>query len=168
MSLTSEKRDAVKAALDEIEKANFGRLTPDAVVEAAKRKDSPLHEFFEWDVKKAANEYWTQQARDLITSVRVVIVTETRRISSVAYVRDPAAASDEQGYVSVSKLRADPDLARTAIVAEFARVASLLERARALAIVLEAEDRVQGLIDEVTGVRRAFIEETRTNAQATQ
>ena len=54
MNMTPEQREAVKKRLIEIEEANGGRLTPDAVVRDAKRKDSPLHSCFEWDVKKAA------------------------------------------------------------------------------------------------------------------
>lgn len=156
MSMTNEQRQEVKARLEAIEAEKDGRLTPNAVLEDAAERDSPLHDFFEWDDSKAGHAYRLDQARTLIKSVMVVVVTETKRVTSVAYVRDPTAPSDVQGYVSVAKLRSDPELARAAIIAEFARVTAMLERARALAIVLGAEDKVQAIIDEVVGLKQQF------------
>jgi hypothetical protein len=157
--MTSEQREAIKARLAEIENANGGRLTPDMVVKDAKRKDSPLHACFTWDVKAAAAAYWVQQARDLITSVRVVVKTETTSVSSVYYVRDPAARSDQQGYVSVQTLRTDVELAREALVGEFSRVADMLRRAREIAVVLDAQQDIETLLQGVVGLRQRFIDQ---------
>ena len=162
--MTGEKREAIKQRLAEIEKANNGTLTPDAVVKDAKRKDSPLHDCFEWDLRKAASAHWIEQARQLITSVRVVIHTDTTKVNSVYYVRDPSMAHDKQGYVSVARLRADTDLAREAIVAEFSRVADSLRRAREIAVVLECVDDVESLLKGVVGLRQRFTEESAAQA----
>lgn len=35
-----------------------GRLTPEIVVSDARKKDSPLNGYFEWDIKKAAQRDW--------------------------------------------------------------------------------------------------------------
>ncbi len=152
--MTKEKKEAIRARLAEIEMRNRGRLTPDAVIDDAKQKDSPLHDQFEWDKSKAAYAHWQDQARALITSVRVTVTTETSIVKSVYYVRDPSAASKDQGYVSVDKLRTDQDMAREALVSEFSRVADLLRRARELAIVLEMQDDVSKLIDGTLGLRQ--------------
>lgn len=157
--MTPEQREAVRQRLAQIEKANGGRLTPDDVVKDAKKPNSPLHAHFEWDVKKAAAQYWIEQARNLITSIRVTTRTETSNIRSVFYVRDPSAASDEQGYVSVQTLRTDAEMAHEAIVAEFSRVADLLRRARELAIVLNATEEIDDLLDRVVGLRQRFVEQ---------
>jgi hypothetical protein len=154
--LTAEQREAIKTRLAEIEDDHGGRLTPDAVVKDARSKSSPLHAHFTWDVKEAAAAHWLTQARELITSVRVVIKTDTTSIRSVYYVRDPSANTGEQGYVSVKTLRSDQDAAREALVAEFSRVADMLRRARALAAVLEASDDVEALIGQVVGLRQRF------------
>ena len=156
--MTSEQREAIKERLALIEKANGGRLTPDDVVQDAKKKDSPLHAHFEWDTKKAAAAYWIEQARELIVSVRVVVRTEHTRVSAPYYVRDPNAESGQQGYVSVPMLRTDQDMARDALVAEFGRVAAMLTRARALAAALEAADDVDALLQNVVGLRQRFME----------
>ena len=141
MNMTPEQREAVKKRLIEIEEANGGRLTPDAVVRDAKRKDSPLHSCFEWDVKKAAAAHWIEQARDLITSIRIVVKT------------------GEQGYVSVTKVRTDADMAREVLVAEFGRVADMLRRARELAAALEAQSEVEALLQGVVGLRQRFMDQ---------
>ena len=64
----SSKYNRVKAELDKL--AVDGKLTAQAVVDAAREESSPLHGYFEWDDNKAANEYRLLQARKLI---RVVV-----------------------------------------------------------------------------------------------
>lgn len=156
--MTPEQRQAVRERLELIESANGGRLTPDAVVEDARNKDSPLHDHFEWDVEKASAAHWIDQARTLITSVRVVVKTDTMNVRSVYYVRDPSAGQGDQGYVSVTTLRSNTDMAREAIVAEFSRVADMLRRARELAKALDADKDVESLIQSVVGLRGRFME----------
>jgi len=65
---------AAKIALDAI-LAKEGNLTPALVVDAAKRKDSPLHHYFTWDNSKAAQNYRLLEAAILIRTVRMKIST---------------------------------------------------------------------------------------------
>ncbi len=60
-------------ALKEIAKRDGGKLRPQAVVDAAKDEDSPLHNAFCWDDAEAARLYRLDQARRLIRSFKVVI-----------------------------------------------------------------------------------------------
>jgi len=48
-----------------------GRLTPAAVVEYARDKDTALHAHFEWDDAKAAAGYRNAQARTIIRAIRI-------------------------------------------------------------------------------------------------
>ena len=155
-AMTPDEKAAIRDRLELLAAANSGVLTPDAVVADARKKDSPLHACFEWDVKKAAAEYWLIQARELIRTVRVTVNTETSNVTAVAYVRDPRQAHDAQGYVAVSSIRNDSDLAREVLVSEFSRVASMLRRARELAEVLGARDEVENLLTQVVGLRDRF------------
>jgi hypothetical protein len=157
--MTGEQREAIRVRLGEIELENGGRLTPAAVVADAKNPDSPLHGCFTWDVEKAAQAYWIEQARALITSIQVVQRTDKTSVRTVYYVRDPSAGCGEQGYVSTETLRSDKDMAREAIVAEFSRVADMLRRARELAAVLDAAADVETLLEGVVGLRQRFITE---------
>jgi hypothetical protein len=157
--MTKDQREAVRVRLGELELSNGGRLTPSMVVQDAKDPASPLHDYFQWDERKAAEAYWLEQARDLITSVRVVMTTDQRSVDVVYYVRDPSAQTDEQGYVSVPTLRSESEMAREALVSEFTHVADRLRRARQLAEVLGAADDVDALLTDVVGLRRTFMEQ---------
>ena len=46
-----------------------GKLTPVLVVDSARSVKSPLHRYFEWNDKKAADEHRKEQARYLISCV---------------------------------------------------------------------------------------------------
>lgn len=50
-----------------------GQITPRAVVEKARNPKSPVHKYFEWDDKKAAEKLRLVQARTLIKSIVVEI-----------------------------------------------------------------------------------------------
>lgn len=145
MSIIKDK-ELVAKRLAEIAAANDGKLTPDLVVQDAEQSDSPLHELFEWDDGIAGHRYRIEQARQVITSVRVVITTEHKAVSTVFYVRDPEADPQEQGYVSINKLKSNADLARESIVLEFSRAASYLQRARTHAEALGMASDVDALI----------------------
>ncbi len=71
--LNAKKADPQKIgrALAKIAEANAGRLTPGAVVEAARSPNSALHRHFEWDDRKAAEAYRRDQAREIIAVIRV-------------------------------------------------------------------------------------------------
>ena len=60
-------------ALKAIAKRNKGLLRPQAVVDAARSKSSPLHKAFCWDDTEAAKRYRLLQAQKLIRSFRVTV-----------------------------------------------------------------------------------------------
>ena len=149
-----KEKELVAEKLAELAKKNGGRLTPNVVLEEAKDRDSILHNLFEWDDTLAAHQHRIYQARQIITSVRVVITTENRKISTVYYVRDPEAEPTEQGYVSIDRLKTDKDLARESIVMEFSRASSYLQRAKAHAQALNMSDEVEALIEDINEFKR--------------
>lgn len=142
-------KEVVAKRLAEIASAHNGSLTPDLVIADAESSDSPLHELFEWNDGVAGHKYRLEQARQVITSVRVVITTEHKAVSTVYYVRDPNAEPTEQGYVSLDRLKSDSDLAKESIVMEFSRAASYLQRARVHAEALGMAQEVDALISDV-------------------
>jgi len=58
-------------ALEKIRVDAGGELRPEAVVDAAKATDNPLHRHFEWDDRKAAYQHRLSEARSLIRLVRI-------------------------------------------------------------------------------------------------
>jgi hypothetical protein len=151
--MTNEERQKIKERLEQIAAANGGRLEVDHVIADAKQPSSPLHGQFEWNVKKAAMEHWRDTARQLISSVRVIVTTEEHVINSIAYVRDPTAEHDQQGYVATKQLRNDHDLARAAVINEYSRAAAALRRAREVAAVLGIQPETDQIIQSIVRVQ---------------
>jgi hypothetical protein len=154
MTAIIKDKDLVAEKLAEIAGRNGGRLTPDLVLAEAESPESVLHDLFEWDDSKAAHQHRLTQARQIITSVRVVITTEERKISTVYYVRDPEAGPVEQGYVSLDKLKLSSDLARESLVLEFSRAQAHLNRAKLHAEALGLGGNVDALLDGLERVRK--------------
>jgi hypothetical protein len=57
--------------LERIRSANNGRLMAHAVVDEARNRRNPLHRYFEWNDKNAAEAYRLDQARDLIRIIQI-------------------------------------------------------------------------------------------------
>jgi len=140
-----------------------GRLTPEAVVRAAKNPKSPLHDRFEWDDSVAAHKHRLEQARCLIRSVMVTITTETKTISTVHYVRDPSA-EPEQGYVSIAQLRSEPENARVMLLRAFDQAKTYLSRAEDFADVLGQREAVESVSRKLQRVVSRFEAESGATA----
>jgi hypothetical protein len=69
--------DAVAKALEALARLSGGVLTPDQVLAAAARTNSPLHGYFTWDDTEAAKAWRLHQARQLIASVKVQLIGPT-------------------------------------------------------------------------------------------
>lgn len=131
-----------------------GVLTPELVVEDARRLESPLHELFEWDMEKAALAHWHDVARQLIRNVRVVVENEGCIIKAPYFVRDPSLPHQEQGYTTVQRLRTDADLARDAVAEECSRAAAAFRRAVEVAAAVGVQDDVEQLLQETLALGR--------------
>ena len=92
------------------------------------------------------------QARQLISSVRVTLTVENRHISTVGYVRDPDVGQ-YQGYRAIVRVRSDRDVATEVILAEIERVQTILERAQNVAVGLELEDEFRATLEATLNLR---------------
>lgn len=80
-------------------RSKHGVLSKATVLKEAKFKKSPLHNFFEWDDKKAADKHRLEQAGGLIRELRVKVITEDKKQRSVrAYVQATAPESEIASY----------------------------------------------------------------------
>lgn len=148
----AEKMAALRALED-----RGGRITPVKLVTAARDKDHAFHDDFEWDDQKAAESHRLDQARSILrTWIPARVEGEHVIVRAPTYVRDPTVASDEQGYIRLSKVKTNEDLSREVLVQEFSRAASALQRAYDIAVALEAKDSIAGLIESVNRLRDQF------------
>lgn len=140
--------------LEEIRLRNGGILTRRAVVDAARVKSHPLHGEFDWNDKSAAEAHRLEQAGELIRSITLVIVTEERRLESVAYVRAPTAGHREAGYTTVELLRGQPAASWAALEAEVDRIEALLVRGRSIASAIGLEMQWDDVLMRLVALRR--------------
>lgn len=90
--------DAVIFELRRIYDENGGVLKPDAVVEAARPENSPLHSRFTWDDNEAANQYRLWQARQLIrVSVELIDIGHKEPVEVRAFVSLTPDREEEGG-----------------------------------------------------------------------
>lgn len=141
----------LQQVLEEIAAKTGGILKPEVVVGEAADPRHPLHDRFEWDDAKAGHAHRVEQARELIRSVRVEVIVQKRRISTVFYVRDPSLPTNVSGYVSLPRLKTESELVEAVIAQEFARAEAALVRARDLAAALGLRENID---EEVERIRR--------------
>lgn len=143
--------EAQVARLRELERD--GRLLPSDVLVDARERKSPLHSLYKWDLSEAAQEYWVARTREIIRSVQVRMNVTTTTVLVPAYVRDPDAPGNGEGYRSVSELRSDPEAARRSAMLEFERAEAALRRAREVAAALGLAEDIDELLASVVVLR---------------
>ena len=95
--------------LSKITAASGGKLTPQAVVLAARNTRSALHRHFEWDDARAAAAHRLSQAREIIAIIRVVDrEADTGRRQVFLSVAEKGGVS----YRTVEEVRGSVDLQR--------------------------------------------------------
>ena len=106
------KKDDLKEVLKEISDRNGG-LSPQVVVKEAEPETSPIHDNFEWDNSKAAQEYRLWQARQLIVSV--TITKDDREVQQYINVTISNNDGDNRLYVPIERVMSDETLHKQAL-----------------------------------------------------
>jgi hypothetical protein len=106
------KRDRIQEYgefLWKLKEENGEVLKTSFVVEKAKPKSSPIHDFFEWDDKIAGHKYREWQARYLLSQIEIVEVVDGAEERIKAFHNISIANSDdktkERGYVTLADVR---------------------------------------------------------------
>ena len=99
----------VGEALEALGGHNSGALTPDAVVEAARPADHPLHPIFEWDDSVAAEAWRRSQASDVLRSV-VAIMPERPEMAKPTRAFVSIRADDGPAYIPIRRAMSDPEM----------------------------------------------------------
>jgi hypothetical protein len=129
-----------------------GCITPEAVVEAARPEDAPLHGLFPWDDKVAADKYRLMRARAIIRSVVYLKAERHYGIAMPNFIRDGDRPPREAGYRSIDSMQGRPDLARKTVLSELSRVRSYLTRAQNIARALGLDQEFDLLMGQIAGL----------------
>ena len=138
---------AAYAEIERLRKAGGGDISPEALVEAARKARSPLHGGFEWDDTAAAHAHRLEQARVMIRSL-VVVYADAPRAQSRVYevVHRPAEGQERprRFYSSSEEVLADPE-ARARLLSDVLRqlvaLRSRYKQLQELAVVWREVDR---------------------------
>lgn len=105
------------AEIERIMEKNPGvSLIPDMVLDAAADPKSPLHDYFEWDDSVCARRYRIEQAGEIISRIRYVIVTDEGEVSQRAFINVTVdEQAEEEEYVPVRRLLNSPELRARAL-----------------------------------------------------
>jgi len=130
----------------------MGRLEPEILVDEARPKSSPLHDWFEWDTKKAAHKHHLEQARYLLRSIEIVykdadqVERTTKGFHNVTVM---VAGTPSQVYLSTPVIFSKPDLRSQVIAQAYSelqrwkiRYAEYKELAEFFKPVLEAIEKI--------------------------
>ncbi len=89
--------------------ARNGIITPADLVRAAKKKNSPLHQCFEWDDTEAAKAHRISQASHLLRCIEVMIEREDETVFCVRAFHH-ISTEQKQGYTTIENARNDPEM----------------------------------------------------------
>lgn len=114
--ITDEQAQRFGERIETLAEGGNGSVTPQVVYEDAKKKRSPLHEYFEWDDSAAAETYRMGQARELLRGIHVVVTKdsgeeeEVRAFHHVVIERVDVPA--ESTYAPLARVLSEDDLRR--------------------------------------------------------
>lgn len=100
--------------LTKIEK-QYGCIRPETVWKKARSASSGLHSFFVWDVKRAAERHWVEEARRLIRSVIIVPIEKEPMKEGTVRAFVNVSSNDKErrfkgrAYISMPRALSDPE-----------------------------------------------------------
>ncbi len=88
---------------ERIETVFNGQITATQLLNDAKSKTSPIHDYFDWDDTSAAHEYRLEQARRLIRAIDVIVISNGEEVDTKAF-HHISVTDDKESYVSYNQI----------------------------------------------------------------
>jgi len=138
--------------LERIEK-EAGDISPRLLVGHARAATSPLHSFFEWDDKAAAEEYRVEQARGLIQAVVVKAFDGAEARTPVrAFVN--VGTQEGRGYFGIATVMSDEEKRFQMIEQARSEIVQWRERYRALQEFSKVFSVIDKIVEPVAAAKR--------------
>jgi len=119
----------------------FGHIDPKYVVELARDPKSSLHKYFEWDDRKAAEEWRYQTARVLISSVSITYEHKEEKTMVKLFQK-----IEEAGYNSMEVILESVDMRKRLLLMAKEELKSFKIKYRNLKTVV---DHVEEILQEI-------------------
>lgn len=147
-SKTELLREAILATADE-----NGIVTTQGVFQAARNPNSILHGEFEWNGDKAVETLGLQRAAELIRTVRIKVVVDSRKIIAPFYVSNPSDSKTGE-YLPIASIKSNDVMKHGVLLAEMSRIEGAIKRASAIAGVLDIEGEFESMMQSVHAIRQ--------------
>lgn len=145
--------NVVGAVLNELAVTHGGRITPRIVVDAARPADSPMHNVFEWDDPRAAELYREDQARHVLSSIRILQRDEGKAQTTIlhAFVNLTEQIGDEKerAYVPLARVLSHDDLLNQAVNNALAELRAFEDRYASFDQIAKAVRSAREAIEQV-------------------
>ena len=113
-TLSDEQAQRYGGRIDALMEEHDGDVTPELVYQDAQSKESPLHDYFEWNNRAAAKAHRLSQARELLRFIHVVVKREDGTEEEIrAFHRVVIQRSDETAdatYAGVARVLSEEEL----------------------------------------------------------
>ena len=96
---TDAQAETIGRRLEQLGQSSYRDISPGKIIADARKKSSPLNQFFEWDDSEAAARYRLWQARNIVNHLQIVIKTGSREIETKAY--HSVVVGQQEGEVRV-------------------------------------------------------------------
>lgn len=124
VSIDADKAGRELASIERKE----GELTPTVVLERARSANSSLHDHFEWDDSKAAEQHRLTQAGELIRSITVDVSRSNVEPPKPTRAFVSVERQGERAYVGVQTAMSDAELRRQVLERAKAELRAFRER----------------------------------------
>lgn len=109
-ALTDEEANKYGQRIEALLSEKRGRITPRELIEDGRKRESPLHDYFEWDDEFAASEYRVEQARYLLRSITIKREEDEKEIRAFHNVIIKSENVEERAYASVTRIMSEEEL----------------------------------------------------------
>jgi hypothetical protein len=96
--------------IEELRQQNDGAVTPEMVWRAAEDPDSPIHDDFEWNERKAAENHWKERARNLVNHIVVVRTYQEPADEGLKAFVSIVVSEKKRAYVDIGTVKSDEEM----------------------------------------------------------
>jgi hypothetical protein len=130
--------------------AEHGSCSPRVFVDRARPAESPLHPLLIWDNAKAAEEYRINQARQVISRLRIVVKDRPQPAPAFVHVA-VMPGGRPGGYVSTLRAMSDAEMREQALREALRQLDGLRRRHESLVELRPLWDAIDEVIGQVDG-----------------
>lgn len=134
-------------------------VEPDVIWQAARKRSSPIHPCFNWNLQEAAEAHWTDRARQLVGSLQMVRVDVEHSTATSTRGWWSVSVDNRRGYAKQERVMSDRDLrlqllagVKRDVMQVLAKYFHILSFGR---VVPKLQEIVDEIADEIDGLESA-------------